>query len=214
MHSEIMSYVKEEIARNGRSSQPFRDRFQHTLRVYAWAERLQALEGGDLQTVQIAALFHDAGWDEEIPHQQVSAALARDYLTKHGYTDADIEKVVLAMANHNQRTSQEPLPIECCIVMDADFLDEVGALTAVWDCMSTALESDPSYLKAFERMSRYLEKNKSKEHLLRTEGGRRFYRERLAFLEHFIKNLAFELGLTNDVPPTAEWDAAFAKRQG
>lgn len=191
MQSEIINYVKAEIARNGRASQPFRDRFQHTMRVYAWAERLQALEGGDLQTMQIAALFHDAGWDEVIPHQEVSAKLARDYLTRKDWADVDIEKVVLAVANHNQRTSNSPLPIECYIIMDADFLDEVGALTVIWDSMSTALKSEPSYLKTYERISYYFEKNKAKEHLLRTETGRRFYRERLAFLEHFIRNLEF-----------------------
>ncbi|HHT69795.1 MAG TPA: HD domain-containing protein [Firmicutes bacterium] len=200
MHNEIIEYVKKEIANNGRKSQPFRDRFQHTMRVYAWAQRLQALEGGDLKTVQIAALFHDAGWDDVIPHQEVSATLARDYLTANGHTDVDIEKVVQAVANHNQRTSKAPLPIECYIVMDADFLDEIGAITVLWDSMSTALESDPSYLKAYERLCHYFEENKSRECYLRTESGKRLYRERLAFLEHHIRNLEFELGLADNVP--------------
>lgn len=196
MHREIMEYVKEKIASNGRTSlHPFRDRFQHTRRVYTWAERLQALEGGDLQVIQIAALFHDAGWDIARPHQEVGAELAREYLTKNSYPELVIEKVVQAVANHNQRSSEVPLPIECYIIMDADFLDEVGAITVLWDSMSTMLECEPSYFKAYERICHYFAENKARECRLKTVSGRRFYRERLAFLENFIQHLEFELGL-------------------
>lgn len=200
MHRAIKEYVRNQIANNGRTSQPFRDRYQHTLRVYAWAERLQALEGGDLRIIQIAALFHDAGWDDHIPHQQVSAALAKDYLTKNGYADSDIETIVQAVANHNQRSSVLSLPKECYILMDADILDELGAITALWDGMATALGSEPSYIKAYQRLCHYHEQNKGREHLLQTESGKRLYRERIAFLDYFIKHLEYELGLVHDLP--------------
>lgn len=195
MHSDIMEYVKKEIAQNGRFSQPFRDRFEHTMRVYTWAERLQAIEGGDLRVIQIASLFHDAGWDDVLPHEEVSAALAKDYLTTNGYVDLDIEKVIKVVLNHNRRTSKSILPIECLIVMDADMLDEIGAITVLWDSMATALDEEPSYIKAYNRLCRYLERNREKFCLLKTESGKRFYKERIAFIENFVANLEFELGL-------------------
>ena len=193
MHSKIIEYIKAEIARNGRFSQPFRDRFQHTMRVYNWAERLQSVEGGDLSVIQIACLFHDSGWDAHLPHEEVSAALAKDYLTKNGYVDLDIDKVVQAVLHHNRRTSDISLPIECYVVMDADLLDEIGAVTIVWDSMATALAEEPCYLKAYNRICHYLEKNKERASLLKTESGKNFYKERIEFIEYFIANLEFEL---------------------
>ena len=42
-YANVIEFVKEKIAVNGRPpNYPFRDRFEHTMRVYRWAIKLQA----------------------------------------------------------------------------------------------------------------------------------------------------------------------------
>ena len=45
------------------------------MRVYRWAIRLQAKLGGNLDVIVLAALLHDVGWDENRPHNEVSAEI-------------------------------------------------------------------------------------------------------------------------------------------
>jgi len=62
----VKQFAKQRIEENHRPNRyAFRDRFEHTLRVLNWAERLVSAEGGDLEVVQYAALLHDIGWDDQ-----------------------------------------------------------------------------------------------------------------------------------------------------
>ena len=76
-----IEYVKNQTAVNGRPpNYPFCSRYEHTMRVYRWAIKLQAKVGGDLEIITLAALLHDIGWDDERPHNEVGAELAVEYL--------------------------------------------------------------------------------------------------------------------------------------
>ena len=83
-------------------------RFQHTLHVRRFCEILQAREGGDLEVLRVAAIFHDishfcTGYRE---HGRVSAEMARDYLGSHRsssgetFSPALIERVYLTIDDH------------------------------------------------------------------------------------------------------------------
>ncbi len=195
MHEDMLEFVKKTIAENGRPSEPFRDRFAHTLRVMKWAERLQRLEGGDLDVIRTAALFHDVGWDKERPHEEVGAEIARDYLTRRGLFPDKLEAIVEAVAHHNHRDSPGPFRKETLIIQDADFLDEVGVLTLVWDSMRTALQPMPSYASAYERSLKSLTELKKWAHWLRTPSGQKLYDEQIQVLNQCLEWLKYELGL-------------------
>ena len=61
-YAEVIEYVKKMTSENGRpSNYPFRSRFEHTMRVYRWAIKLQSKLGGDLDVIVLAALLHDIG---------------------------------------------------------------------------------------------------------------------------------------------------------
>ena len=84
-YTEVIEYVKKQTAENGRPpNYPFRNRYEHTMRVYRWAIKLQAKVGGDLEIITLAALLHDIGWDAERPHNEVGAELAVEYLDSIG----------------------------------------------------------------------------------------------------------------------------------
>lgn len=182
-----------EISRPDRHH--FRDRYSHTLRVLKWAERLQAIEGGNLDVIKIASILHDIGWDENINHAIVSRNIAENYLRKHQYDSELLPLVLEAIENHNNRMSNEKFAIESLIVMDADTLDEVGAISIIWDAMATSKEPDASYEKAYEHIKQYTEHIKERRYLLKTETGIKFYDERIRLIDAFIKELEFELGV-------------------
>ena len=139
-YSEVIEFVKKTSSENGRPNlYPFRNRYEHTMRVYRWAIRLQTKLGGDLDVIVLAALLHDVGWEDERPHNEVSAEIAVEYLDSIGVDPALITKVGEIILQHSDKDTERELSIEAKIVMDADLLDEVGAIGIMWDCMATAL---------------------------------------------------------------------------
>lgn len=193
-YTRVIEYVKEMTAQNGRSDNyPFRSRFEHIMRVYRWAIKLQAKEGGDLEIIALAALMHDIGWEENRPHAEVSAEIAVEYLVEQGYDEAKIGRIGDIIIRHNDKDTEEDLSLECRIVMDADLLDEVGAMSILWDCMATAGEDAASYKKAYYRIKNYYRINQPKIRRCKTTAGRIEYTKRMKCIEEFLSELEREL---------------------
>ena len=178
-YAEVVDFVKEQTAVNGRPpNYPFRSRFEHTMRVYRWAIKLQSKLGGDLDIIVLAALLHDVGWDDERPHGEVGAEIAK------------IGEIIMI---HEEKDTDADLSLECRIVMDADLLDEVGAISVLWDSMATAIEDEASYKRAYYRIKNFYKINKPKIKRCKTEAGRLEYSKRMQLLEDFIFQLEKEL---------------------
>ncbi|MBQ9608173.1 MAG: HD domain-containing protein [Lachnospiraceae bacterium] len=193
-YAEVIEYVKKMTAENGRpSNYPFRSRFDHTMRVYRWAIKLQSKLGGDLDIIALAALLHDIGWDSERPHEEVGAELAVEYLDSIGVDPQIITRVGEIIMIHEDKDTEAELSLECKIVMDADLLDEVGAVSVIWDSMATALEDEASYKKAYYRIKNFYRINKPKIRRCKTDAARTEYTKRMQLLESYILQLEKEL---------------------
>ncbi len=83
--------------------------------------------------------------------------------------------------------------MENYIVMDADLLDEVGAISIIWDAMASAYEDQPSYLKAYHRIKRFTSEIKEKQQQLKTATGKKYYQKKIEFIDGFIWELGHEL---------------------
>jgi uncharacterized protein len=189
--------VRTLIQEQGRETEPFRDRFEHTLRVLYWARRIQKYEGGSMDVISLAVLFHDTGWSEVINHSQVSASLAKKYLQEENVPAHIVERVVSAVKTHNLRDLPgEELTIENKIVMDADLLDETGVTTLVWDAMAISQDRDASYLRVYEKDRGFYSQAMKLTGCLKTETGQKLYLERMEIWGVLLDNLAFELGLS------------------
>lgn len=193
-YAEIIEYVKQMTAENGRPSKyPFRSRYEHTLRVYRWAIKLQSKLGGDLDIIVLAALLHDIGWDDNRPHGEVGAELAVEYLDGLGVDPEIIKRVGEIIMIHTDKDTEAELSLECKIVMDADLLDEVGAIGILWDAMATACEDEASYKKAYYRLKNYYRINKPKIRRCKTDAARAEYAKRMQLIENYIFQLEKEL---------------------
>lgn len=193
-YSEVIEYVKKMTTENGRpSNYPFRSRYEHTMRVYRWAIKLQAKLGGDIDIIALAALLHDVGWDSERPHEEVGAELAVEFLDSIGVEPEIIKRVGEIIMIHEDKDTEAELSLECKIVMDADLLDEVGAISVVWDSMATACEDEASYKKAYYRIKNYYRINKPKIRRCKTDAARAEYTKRMQLLDSYINQLEKEL---------------------
>lgn len=193
-YADVIEFVKTQTAGNGRPpNYEFRSRFEHTMRVYRWAIKLQSKLGGDLDIIVLAALLHDIGWDENRPHGEVGAEIAVEYLDSIGVDPEKIAKIGEIIMIHEEKDTDADLSLECRIVMDADLLDEVGAVSVLWDSMATALEDDASYKRAYYRIKNFYRINKPKIRRCKTDAGRVEYNKRMQLLEEFIFQLEKEL---------------------
>lgn len=197
-YTTIIQYVKEQTSTNNRPvNYPFRDRFEHTMRVYRWAIKLQAKMGGDIEIISLAALLHDIGWDEkqEVSHADISAQMAADFLVEMDYDPKKIGRICEIIRRHEDQDTKDELSLECQIVMDADLLDELGAVGVLWDAMATAvmLGDEASYKKAYARIRQYYKINMPKRSRAKTKAGKREYQRRMDFVQNFIAELEREL---------------------
>ena len=194
--NEVLFYefTKQMIKNQSRPKRfSFRDRFQHTKRVIEWARKIHKVEGGDFEVIHIAALFHDIGWDNDRDHGVVSREMAEAFLRDISYDTAKIEKILEAIEYHTHREIDKPLHLESYIVMDADILDEVGAVSILWDAMAAGMEEASSYEATYDRILLYTEKLKGKRHQLKTKAGRELFESRLTFIDQFLTELKYEL---------------------
>ncbi len=193
-YAEVIEFARKKTSENGRPTlYPFRNRFEHTMRVYRWAIRLQAKLGGNLDVIVLAALLHDVGWDAERPHNEVSAEIAVEYLDSIGISQETITKVGEIILLHTDKDTERKLSLECSIVMDADLLDEVGAVGIMWDCMAAAMEDEASYKKAYYRIKDFYRRNKPKVRRCKTDAGRAEYMKRMSLIENYLSQLEKEL---------------------
>ena len=102
-YSEVIEFVKKTASENRATERyPFRNIYDHTMRVYRWAIRLQAKLGGDLDVIVLAALLHDIGWEQDRPSSEVSAEVAVEYLDSIGVNPELIVKVGLRRIRYRQ----------------------------------------------------------------------------------------------------------------
>ncbi len=180
---------------------PFRKRFEHCQRCATWAERIARVEGVDVELVKISSLFHDIGkaLSTEERHAHLGAAICDEYLASIGYDETRRSRIVDIVRNHNRHTIPAASREEE-VVRDADLLDEVGAITILWDAMACAGEQDPSYGKARDRIASGLMRLKTElPGHLSTETARKIAEESTQLVENFVKHLDYELGLRDSV---------------
>lgn len=199
---DSMQFVRQRLASLGimasdlQVKYPFRDRYSHTLRVLGWAVRLASLEGGDTDVVKMAAIFHDVskGYVSPERHAADGAEVASSYLSAMGLPREFISRVASAVRHHSSKGCDTwPLSLEDKILIDADWLDEVGATTVLWDAMAVAICGNASYQMARDRVRQSLTKLRASAELLATASGRLLFAQRVAVLESICRELDYEL---------------------
>ena len=189
-------FAREQMEKNpvrDRLNRNFRDRWAHTNRVLSWAKRLQKEEGGDWEMIELAICLHDCGYDGVRPHAEIAAEKASDFFAIHPYDQA--EDVVSLVRNHSRKEEDLVLSIEMRVLMDADTLDEKGALAILLDAMSEVMENPKAcYEDVYGRILRYFPEVRREEHRLKTKTGQRIFQGKIRWMEGCIAAIREELG--------------------
>lgn len=200
-YRKYLAYVKEYLTEHkGIESpnplHPFRSRFQHSIRVLHWCERLaEGLENVDTEALYTAAIFHDIGYEnrDNEHHAQRSVRAFHAYAREQRMEEEFCRKVERLIACHSDknRMRDEDVSLEMVLLMEADLLDEEGAMGIVWDCMTMGNAHASSYAKAYYHIME--SSNKEEPNPMVTERARQFWEEKKAIVGRFAKLLEDDL---------------------
>jgi uncharacterized protein len=195
--SEYMSSFLKASGGDKSKRHPFRSRISHTLRVVRWAERLaEGMENADTEVLYTAAIFHDISYGsvDVGSHEEKSAYIFIDYARKRNLPEDFIKKVGNCIRIHSDKElleETEKLTLEQILLMEADLLDEEGALAVVWDCLAVGMSDAASYNDAREHIKEGLDKLDSNPMV--TEKAKKLWTSKQSFLRTFFDELTFDL---------------------
>lgn len=183
---------------------PFRKRSEHIRRVFLWAKRL--IEGEPFinqKAVLTAALFHDIGYalsSEDSKHADYSTAICEGYLKENNFDSEFRNLVVYLVKNHSNKELMKTAdtPLELILLMEADLLDETGALSIVLDCMTEGSKETQTFEKTYQHILNYSYKALRANPMV-TGKGKLFWESKQHLMETFIEHLSFDLGLQEPV---------------
>jgi uncharacterized protein len=133
-----MKYLKQELIKEAKkyicNKDPSHD-FNHALRVLKNAEYISSIEGGNLDIIIPATLFHDVINYKKNDIRSKNAALESAEFTEsilNNFSFYNYNKIYLvkqAIIEHSYSNGIKPKTIESKIVQDADRLEATGAIS-------------------------------------------------------------------------------------
>lgn len=178
----------------------FRKRSEHTLRVLAWARRLVAeYPSVDSQAVEIAAIFHDIGYatcTSAKAHARESAVVCRRYLLDKGFEESRVEKITQLVEAHSRKDlmNDPQVSTELSVLMEADLLDETGAMGILWDSLVQGQKPQQSYRDTYQHIRDYT-KAGMENNPLRSRLGRAIWEEKKQLVGAFLQSLETDLSI-------------------
>ena len=205
MFQEILNDVEEYLKIDARNDDDrgftFLKHSHHMRRVFVWVQRLMedCTEDINRNAVLIAALFHDIGRHishEDHPNQ--SAIIFRDYAIKKQYDEHEIEFIEYLIRNHSNKEELflAETPLELVFLMEADMLDDTGALGIIRNAMVSGIQSAQNYVEAYNLLSSWA---CSTEFLttnpMRTAKAREIWESKQRLNSEFIQHLKYDLAI-------------------
>lgn len=205
MYDKMLQFVTECLGNSDIESTktvcfPFRKRSEHTKRVFMWAERLVDEEYCiNKDALLISAMFHDVGYamsSDNSKHAENSAIICENYLSENGFSTELINFVVYLVKNHSRKElmTVRDTPLELILLMEADLLDETGALSIVWDCMSEGSQQIQTFEKTYDHILNYTYKSLIINPMV-TDKAKVFWESKQKLTREFLKHLSFDLGI-------------------
>lgn len=197
---DMLLYVKKRLELYDTAENPMLkisfSRFEHTMRVYKWMERLYKAYPDkrhlDLEVLSIATIFHDVGYcdiDNINNHANTGAIYCREYLLDRKYPLEGIDFICDTISRHsNKETLHDDIPGELILLMEADLLDNTGAQGLVLDIWSECVrEKNVSFKSILEHMEKYTLKM-MQDNPMRTEEGIRIWNIKKKLSEEFVQS--------------------------
>lgn len=200
----MLEYVKNALYKSGKDKkekmyQSFRSRYMHTIRVLKWCERLCVDCDAKINeyVLYVSAIFHDIGYAiaiEDDSHAEASVQLFSEFCKTHNVQYSDEISHNIMLHSNKSLLNDKSTSIELILLMEADLLDETGALSILFDCMSSGERHLDSYNKAYERILNFscsiLDYNP-----MISKGAIRVWQEKQKLLKEFVTSLSIDLNI-------------------
>ena len=198
---EMLEFVKKTLEENDaiKSKNPlhqFRNRFDHSRRVYEWCKVIHSDLECDLDVLYTAAIFHDVGrFAQKEDHAHVGAEIFKEYALMHNFDASFINKVYDIIDNHSNKDliQDKNSSNELVLLLEADLLDEEGALGIVWDLMALGAKGDVSYYDANDALRHA--KHILKQDYMVTPIAKKIWEHKKELVREFVKDLEQDLFL-------------------
>jgi uncharacterized protein len=186
--------------------------WDHAERVWRLCRHIGALEGADLEVLELAAILHDIGRSVEkasggkVCHARAGAERARGIMEEQGLSPATVARVVHCIATHRFRgENSRPETLEARVLFDADKLDALGAVGvgraflfagevgARLHNPEVDIARTRSYSREDTAYREFSVKLRKVRDRMLTGTGRRMAEDRHAFMESFFRRLDLEV---------------------
>lgn len=208
-----IKYVKEYLKKtNGENSrrreETFRKRSEHIKNVNTWCLRIYneldetTKTQVSLACILLAATFHDVAYGVESFHNShplEGAQIWKEYAINNNYNINIIEYVSFLIEKHSNKEllKEKDTPLELIILMEADMLDEEGAMSICWDMINLAYKKPQGYLDCYNKLIKYtahiLDNN-----LMVTKPAIKFWSSKQNLVKEFIKQLEYDLNIQGE----------------
>lgn len=212
-YEEEFNYVKQYLINtkgesSRRETETFRKRSNHSYNVYNWCLRIyNALDISIKNTISLdsilyAAIFHDVGYGKESFHNShpiQGANIWKEYALKNIKDQNLIEYVYFLIKEHSNKEllKDDNTPLELIILMEADILDEEGAMSICWDMINLASKKPQSYLDCYDKIIKY-SAHILNENPMITLPAIKYWQNKQKLVKEFIEQLEFDLNINKE----------------
>ena len=200
---KMMSFVKDKLEKNDAIVDKrftFRNRYDHSIRVFKWVKRLSVdFDNFDYDVALTAAIFHDVGYAYgQSMHPENSSKIFLEYANNEGFNQNFIDKVNYIILNHsNKGMLKDTKNAELIILLEADLLDEEGSMVIVWDLLAAGKDAD-SYVSAIKQIKSHSIHILSQDFMV-TPTAIKIWDEKKNLVKDFISQLYEDLFLEEEI---------------
>ena len=203
---KIMKFIHKTLVDNDaildkRHNLSFRNRYEHSIRVFKWVKRLSVdYDNFDYDVALTAALFHDVGYAYgKVEHHIGSSKIFLEYARDNNFDEKFTEKVNYIILNHsNKNMLKESKDKEFIVVLEADLLDEEGSLGIVWDLLAAGQNNPNSYLDAINEIKKHSIHILSQDFMV-TPTAIKVWDEKKTLVKDFISQLYEDLFVEEEI---------------
>lgn len=198
MYNKMLDYVKQLLEKNNalHTRFCFRNRFNHIYRVYRWAMVLADDNPGcNRDLLLISAIFHDAGYAYgKLDHAKSSADVFMEYAKNTDLDSSLIENIYKNISLHSNKElmEKEDTQLELLLLMEADLLDEEGALGIVWDLLGEGGRMPSSYKEGLDCIFEHSAHIFNQDFMV-TKKAREIWEKKKKFVHDFVEELKNDL---------------------
>lgn len=205
--NNMLEYVKNILEDNNsiKSKNPnhqFRNRFKHSYRVYLWVKRLaEDFPNCDLDVLKCAAIFHDSGYAYgKKDHAISSKYIFMNYVYEHKkeFEDDLVKKVCYIIENHsNKDLIKTSSNIELILLLEADLLDEEGAMGILWDLLAKGHKGVNDYDEALDEIYKHSIHILNQDYMV-TPLAKKYWNIKKELVKDFVNAIKFDLFLEDN----------------